>query len=512
MLCLPLAAAGQSAKSVPYFPAASDPLGRQGFVQVMNLSDSAGTVSITAFDDGGREAGPVSLSLDARQTRHFNSGDLQDGNPAKGLPTGIGAPTTGDWRLELASQLNVNVLSYIRTSDGFVTSMHGVAPSMGGTHHVAFFNPGSNFRQESLLRMVNPGGAAAAVTIEAVDNGGSPGGPVTLTIRAGAARTLSAADLEDGAAGIGGALGDGAGKWRLAVSADGPIRVLSLLSTPTGHLTNLSTVPGGFSFPGRLPTGTGGGGGGSPGQAFRDCPECPLMVVVPSGSFRMGCLSNNWDCFPDEFPAHAVTIAQPFAMGAHEVTFAQWEACVAGGGCGGHQPDDRGWGRGDRPVIDVSWEDARAYASWLSSRTGHGYRLPSESEWEYAARSGTVTKHWWGDEIGVNRANCAGCGSQWDGQSTAPVGSFAASPWGLHDMHGNVWEWVEDCWNGDYEGAPSDGSAWNPGNCNLRVVRGGSWADSLSPWNLRSADRNWGIPGSRSYIIVGFRVARTLTP
>ncbi|MCY4213542.1 MAG: formylglycine-generating enzyme family protein [Gammaproteobacteria bacterium] len=244
-------------------------------------------------------------------------------------------------------------------------------------------------------------------------------------------------------------------------------------------------------------------------EAFRDCPECPQMVVLPSGSFRMGCLSNNWDCFPDEFPAHGVTIAQPFAMGAHEVTFAQWEACVAGGGCGGHQPDDRGWGRGDRPVIDVSWEDARAYASWLSSRTGHGYRLPSESEWEYAARSGMVTKHWWGDEIGVNRANCAGCGSQWDGQSTAPVGSFAASPWGLHDMHGNLWEWVEDCHKPDYEGAPADGSALTSGDCAGRVLRGGSW--DTGPRNLHSSFRGRYVPASRSAFI-GFRVARTLTP
>ncbi len=389
ILCLPLAAAGQSAKSVPYFPAASDPLGRQGFVQVMNLSDDGGTVSITAFDDGGREHGPVSLSLDARQTKHFNSGDLQDGNAAKGLPTGIGAPTTGD--------------------------------------------------------------------------------------------------------------------WRLAVSADDAIRVLSLLSTPTGHLTNLSAVPAGFSFPG---TGTG--------QTFRDCPECPEMVALPSGSFRMGCLSNDGSCSPDEFPVHGVTIARPFALGVYEVTFVQWDACVAAGGCGGHRPYDRGWSRGDRlvigdrPVINVSWEDAQLYVQWLSRRTGHGYRLPSESEWEYAARSGTSTKYWWGDGVGVSRANCDGCGSRWDDRSTAPVGSFAASPWGLHDMHGNVWEWVGDCWNGSHEGAPADGSARNSRDCAEGVLRGGSWNDI--PRHLRSANRLRYLPGDWNYNVIGFRVARTLTP
>ena len=308
--------------------------------------------------------------------------------------------------------------------------------------------------------------------------------------------------------------------------SDDAIRVLSLLSTPTGHLTNLSAVPAGFSFPG---TGTG--------QTFRDCPECPEMVALPSGSFRMGCLSNDGSCYPDEFPVHGVTIARPFALGVYEVTFAQWDACVAAGGCGGRRPDDGGWGRGDRPVINVSWEDAQLYVQWLSRRTGHGYRLPSESEWEYAARSGTSTKYWWGDGVGVSRANCDGCGSRWDDRSTAPVGSFAASPWGLHDMHGNVWEWVGDCWNhcwnGSYEGAPADGSArnsedcaillrrllqWlrpadgsarNSEDCTVRVLRGGSWKGK--PRLLRSATRNWLNPGNRVNP-GGFRVARTLTP
>ena len=247
----------------------------------------------------------------------------------------------------------------------------------------------------------------------------------------------------------------------------------------------------------------------NPFQAFRDCPECPEMVALPSGSFRMGCLSNDGSCYPDEFPVHGVTIARPFALGVYEVTFAQWEACVAAGGCGGYQPNDEGWGRGARPVVNVSREDAQAYASWLSLRTGHGYRLPSESEWEYAVRSGTVTKYWWGDEVGVNRANCGTCGSQWHDRRTVPVGSFAASPWGLHDMHGNVWEWVAGCWNSSHEGAPADGSARNSGDCAGSVVRGGSW--DTGPRNLRCAYRGRYVPGNRSHFI-GFRVARTLAP
>ena len=193
------------------------------------------------------------------------------------------------------------------------------------------------------------------------------------------------------------------------------------------------------------------------------------------------------------------------------MTFAEWDACARDGGCprGEAIANDIGWGRGRRPVIYVSWNDAKRYVRWLSRKTGKAYRLPSESEWEYAARAGTQTVYSWGDEIGVNRANCRGCGSQWDDSKTAPVGSFGANAWGLHDMHGNVREWVEDCWNGSYAGAPADGSAWRAGNCAVRVLRGGSW--SGRPSNLRAADRNWYTTGNRNFNR-GFRVARTLTP
>ena len=179
-------------------------------------------------------------------------------------------------------------------------------------------------------------------------------------------------------------------------------------------------------------------------------------------------------------------------------------------------PIDWGWGRGNRPVISVSWDDVQEFIAWLNARTDGGYRLPTESEWEYAARAGSESLYSWGDEIGVNRANCRGCGSEWDNTETAPVGSFPANAWGLHDMHGNVWEWTEDCVNivflydHNYEGAPDDGSAWlEEGNrtCNVRVIRGGSWGNN--PWFLRSANRGRGGRSARYFgDHRGFRLAR----
>ena len=239
----------------------------------------------------------------------------------------------------------------------------------------------------------------------------------------------------------------------------------------------------------------------APGTKFRDCPGCPEMVVVPEGSFLMGS-TTAMDYY--ERPVHEVTIARPFAVGVHEVTFAEWDACVSDGECGGYRPDDWGGGRGKRPTIDVSWEDAQGYVAWLSRKTGAEYRLLSESEWEYVARAGTTTRYWWGDDIGRNRANYGN-----NRGDTDPVGSYPANAFGLHDVHGNVLEWVEDCWNGSYAGAPRDGSAWTSGDCSMRVSRGGSWYDN--PRNLRSANRFAYTTGYRSYI-VGFRVARTLTP
>ena len=253
-------------------------------------------------------------------------------------------------------------------------------------------------------------------------------------------------------------------------------------------------------------------GAGEPVETFRDALSGggagPEMVVIPPGSFRMGCLVDGGPCYSDELPVHAVTINYRFALSKHEVTFAHWDACVADGGCGGYSPDDEGWGRGERPVMRVSWEHAQSYAAWLSEQTGETYRLPTEAEWEYAARAGTQTQYYWGNETGSNRANCAGCGSDWDADRTAPAGSFPANAWGLHDMHGNVWEWVEDCWHVGYGGAPTDGSAWLSGvsgECPGRVLRSGSW--NVDPELLHASFRGWDTADYLQYH-VGFRVAR----
>ena len=240
------------------------------------------------------------------------------------------------------------------------------------------------------------------------------------------------------------------------------------------------------------------------GTVFRDCATCPELVVIPAGRFRMGCVSGR-DCKDGEVPVHEVEVSA-FALGVYEVTFEEYERFVQA--TRRDRPNDRGWGRGGRPVINVSWEDATAYGAWLSEETGEEYRLPSESEWEYAARAGSTTRYSWGDDIGRNRANCHGCRGRWDDENrTAPAGSFAANAWGLHDMHGNVWEWVEDCWHENYARAPRDGSAWTSGgNCSRRVVRGGSWG--YRPWSLRSALRLRLDAGDR-HRDVGFRLART---
>ena len=245
------------------------------------------------------------------------------------------------------------------------------------------------------------------------------------------------------------------------------------------------------------------------GETFQDCAECPKMVVVPSGSFTMGSPKREGG-HDDERPLHRVRIDYQFAVGVYEVTFAEWYACVDAGGCGSYVPDipDNSWDRENRPVINVSWDDAQSYVRWLSERTGKTYRLLSESEWEYVARAGSTTKYSWGDSIGFNRANCYSCGSRWGGEKTAPVGSFSANAWGVHDMHGNVQEWVQDCYEGSYEGAPADGSAWESEDCSYRVKRGGSWLN-FYPWNLRSANRGRYTGEIQSNFDVGFRIARS---
>ena len=262
------------------------------------------------------------------------------------------------------------------------------------------------------------------------------------------------------------------------------------------------------------------------GETFRDCPNCPEMVVMPAGGFAMGASTAERSATSSEgapqrwldyqSPQHAVSV-RGFAIGKNAVTFAEWDSCVAEGGCGGYSPADRGWGRGSRPVIFVSWTNAQAYVQWLNGKaggrvqasTGAGgpYRLPSEAEWEYAARAGTATGRYWGETIGSGYANCNGCGSQWDNRQIAPVGSFRPNPWGLYDMLGNVYQWTEDCWNANYAGAPTGGSAWTVGDCTNRVLRGGSWDDN--PFYVRAASRGWLGSGQRLNSI-GFRVAKTL--
>ena len=238
--------------------------------------------------------------------------------------------------------------------------------------------------------------------------------------------------------------------------------------------------------------------------AFGGKTEAEYFARIPAGSFRMGDIQGGGASH--EKPVHRVRI-KAFLLGKTEVTFAQWDACVAAGGCS-HKPDDRGWGRGNRPVINVSWKDiTEQFIPWLNKITGKSYRLPTEAEWEYAARAGSESKYSWGNSIGRNKANCYSCGSRWDSSQTAPVASFAANAFGLYDMHGNLWEWTQDCWNGSYKGAPSDGTAWLSGNCSRRVLRGGSWFNV--PGNLRSAYRYRNTAGNR-FDNYGFRLSRTL--
>jgi formylglycine-generating enzyme required for sulfatase activity len=239
----------------------------------------------------------------------------------------------------------------------------------------------------------------------------------------------------------------------------------------------------------------------------------PEMLVLPAGSFLMGSPEDEPERSSDEGPQLRVEVAA-FAIGRTEVTFEQYDRFAKS--TGRKLPDDAGWGRGRRPVINVSWEDASAYAAWLSDQTRQRYRLPSEAEWEYATRAGTQRPFSTGDCIHTDQANYNGnydyqaCGARSDSyrRKTVPTGSLPANPWGLHEVHGNVWEWVQDCFHDSYKGAPDDGSAWEVGgDCTLRVVRGGGWISK--PENLRSANRTW-ITTGEAINNLGFRLARTL--
>ena len=272
------------------------------------------------------------------------------------------------------------------------------------------------------------------------------------------------------------------------------------------------------------------------GETFRDCPDCPEMVVIPAGRFTMGSPESEGGRFDAEGPQHAVSV-RSFALGKYDVTEEEFLTFLRETS---YQPEpcdrllDISWrsprpglayppGSADlprQPAVCVSWYDAQAYVAWLNDRVRRAlpspdrdgpYHLPSEAEWEYAARAGTTTVRWWGDSIGTGNANCHGCGSKWDNSLIAPAASFGPNPFGLYDILGNVWQWTNDCWNENYVGAPKDGSTWNTGNCDKRVMRGGSWSNP--PVFVRSAMRNSGAAGGEDYdyaTYVGFRVARTL--
>ena len=241
----------------------------------------------------------------------------------------------------------------------------------------------------------------------------------------------------------------------------------------------------------------------NPGQSFGECEHCPKMVMVPAGKFDMG---------PEEGPQHEVRIPKPFAVGKFTVKFDEWAACKDDGGCKSNpSPNDEGWGTGKRPVINVSWNDAQEYISWLNGKVdGEPYRLLSEAEWEYAARAGTKTAYSFGDSITKKQAQFSE-GTWGSAGKTVEVGSFPANIFGLHDMHGNVWQWTQDCWNENYNAKPeslkTNGGAWTTGDCSRRVLRGGSWGGFSR--NLRSAIRYWDSPDVRN-ILIGFRLARTL--
>ena len=256
-----------------------------------------------------------------------------------------------------------------------------------------------------------------------------------------------------------------------------------------------------------------------PKDVFKECADCPEMVVVPSGSFAMGSPASERGRTDGEEPRQQVRIAKPFAAGTTTVSFAQWDACVAEGGCRNFLPGDMGWGRGDLPVIFVSWDDAKAYSKWLSAKTDRHYRLLSEAEWEYVARACNSaacqdSTFWFGNAIAPERANYdwrysyAGSPKAQALRKTAPVGHFQANPFGLYNIIGNVNQWVEDCWNPNLADLPADGSPRMRGDCTSHVLRGGSWSDE--PKDLRSASRTWDIATSRKPQY-GFRVAREVT-
>jgi formylglycine-generating enzyme required for sulfatase activity len=287
-----------------------------------------------------------------------------------------------------------------------------------------------------------------------------------------------------------------------------------------------------------------------PGQIFRDCPDCPEMVVVPAGNFLMGLaddeakrdaqqepllykIMDGWRWTKTAEPQHPVNILKAFALGKYPITRGEFTLFAKETGFSTDQPCEVPGGRRlafdstaswqhpgfdqypREPVVCVSWYEARAYVAWLNRKSAHEntaaqdgpYRLPSEAEWEYAARAGTRTTRWWGDALGKDNAVCTHCGSPWDNQQTAQVGLYGANAFGISDVLGNVWQWTADCWNENYAGAPENGSNWLTGNCDQRVLRGGSWRSD--PESVTSTARLLVIADGH-FNFAGFRVAKAL--
>ncbi len=262
-----------------------------------------------------------------------------------------------------------------------------------------------------------------------------------------------------------------------------PVQTASEDAAPAGNTVLLTVVAGRTSR-----------------DSLKDGGRGPLMVELPAASFPMGSVGNSLNF--DEGPRHYVTLAR-FSIGKHEVTFAEYERFARA--TGRRLPYDEGWGRGDRPVINVSWKDANAYADWLSAQTGRTYRLPTEAQWEFAARAGTTGNYWWDRDDDAVHANCFSCGSEWDGERTAPAGNFAANAFGIHDTAGNVQEWAQDCYRAGYRDASADGAAWLTPECTQRVVRGGSYSSPKD--SLRNAKRSQYDQDTRLDNL-GFRIVR----
>lgn len=297
--------------------------------------------------------------------------------------------------------------------------------------------------------------------------------------------------------------GDGQSGMRRAILAVLALGLAVLLAAmPRATASQPATPKCGEGGSVMVPVATGGTLCISPGsgESFKDCGDCPEMVVVPAGKFMMGSPNSEPNRQDDETQFRA-SVPSTYAVGKYEVTFAEWDTCVATGGCA-HKPGDMSFGRGRRPVMNVSWNDILdQYLPWLSSRTGKNYRLLTEIEWEYVARARSTAAYHWGNEFDPAVAN--------NGGRTARVGTYAANAFGLHDVHGNVWEWVHDCYSSRDPTSTSSRNHVTAGKCKRRILRGGGW--NSRPRVLRSAFRYWGYPNNRNDSF-GFRVARTLAP